>query len=386
MNELQRFLAVCRGEKPDYVPIFGFNEAPGVSGGVMRFTYDRLLESGMPDIGGVWELDGQPRRLDGWRSYWGVTSTIDVGEFPGEPGGSFTYRKEIKDGFEYITCETGAVTRQIIDNDIKYSMPDFLSFHVRDFQSWEFYKARRTPGRPFTDEQLDALCERYRNTGKPVRMSLNSTFGTLRDIVGPELACTIFYDEPELAADIFNWLRWENQNYYIPLMRKLKPEAIVISEDICYNHGMFISPDMFREYMMPSYIDVCEAAKESGVTCIAVDTDGFAEPLLPLMKECGVNALFPWEVKSDNDLFQVRESYPELIIMGGLEKEALNKGNAHLIEGEIEKAARLMKKGRYFPNGDHGVQPLVDFETMCRFMTRLHEICENPEGEFPRIY
>ena len=39
----------------------------------------------------------------------------------------------------------------------------------------------------------------------------------------------------------------------------------------------------------------------------------------------------------------------------------------------------------YFPNGDHGIQPLVTFPNLCKFMTLLHEVCNNPEGEFPRV-
>ncbi len=137
---------------------------------------------------------------------------------------------------------------------------------------------------------------------------------------------------------------------------------------------------------MPSYVDICEAAKRSGVDVVAVDTDGFAEPLLPLMQECGVNAMFPWEVKSNNDLARVRKNYPEMILLGGLEKEVINQGNEALIYDEVMgKVPELLKSGRYFPNIDHGIQPLVDFTSMCKFMTLLHEVCGNPEGEFPRM-
>jgi hypothetical protein len=107
---------------------------------------------------------------------------------------------------------------------------------------------------------------------------------------------------------------------------------------------------------------------------------------VPLIEECGANAIFPWEVKSNNDLFRVREKHPEFIMLGGLEKEVLNEGNESLIEEEImSKVPSLLKTGRYFPNGDHGIQPFVTFENLCKFMTLLHEICNNPEGQFPRM-
>ncbi len=69
-----------------------------------------------------------------------------------------------------------------------------------------------------------------------------------------------------------------------------------------------------------------------------------------------------------------------------MEKEVLNEGNSHLIKDEImNKVPYLIKKGGYFPNADHGIQPLVTFENLCKFMTLLHEVCNNPEGNFPRI-
>ena len=72
--------------------------------------------------------------------------------------------------------------------------------------------------------------------------------------------------------------------------------------------------------------------------------------------------------------------------MGWLEKEVVNEGNEEKIEPEImSKVPPLLEKGGYFPNGDHGLQPLVTFDNLCIFMTLLHEICGNPLGAFPRV-
>jgi len=60
--------------------------------------------------------------------------------------------------------------------------------------------------------------------------------------------------------------------------------------------------------------------------------------------------------------------------------------NEKLIRPEIMgKVPQLLRKGRYFPNGDHGIQPLATYDNLLRTMTLLHEVCENPEGEFPRV-
>jgi hypothetical protein len=46
MTDCERFLAVPTGQTPDYVPIFGFPGAPGMSHGALRPTHERLVARG----------------------------------------------------------------------------------------------------------------------------------------------------------------------------------------------------------------------------------------------------------------------------------------------------------------------------------------------------
>ncbi len=170
------------------------------------------------------------------------------------------------------------------------------------------------------------------------------------------------------------------------MIERLRPEIIQCGEDMCYNHGMFISPAHFREFCAPAYREIGEIARDCGVAMVAIDTDGNYMDLVPLVEECGVNCIYPSEVKAGNDLFALREQHPNFITMGWLEKESVNEGREHLIEQEVmTKVPPLLAKGRYFPNLDHGIQPLVSFESLCKLMTLLHKVMGNPEGEFPRI-
>ena len=387
MNALERFLCICRGEKPDYIPIFGLPGAPGFSGGcIQRTAYDRLLSTGMPDIGGAAEIDGSCTNIEGWNKFWGVCNPMDFNEFPGEEAEPLKWDTQVDGDFEILTCETGAKTRQVIDNWIQYSMPEYIKFHVTDRSSWECYKERCTPGKPWSDTQINAVAAGYAARTQPLCMFAYGTFGWLRALVGPEMACTILYDDPDLAKEILGWAREHNQKYYFPLIRRLRPEILIIGEDMCYNHGMFISPAMFNEFCAPAYIEAAEVVREAGVTLFAVDSDGFVEQLIPLLEAVGVNGLYPWEVKAGNDILRVREKHPNFVILGGIEKEILNEGNEKTIRPEIMgKVPQMLRTGRYFPNGDHGIQPLLTYENLLRTMTLLHEVCENPEGEFPRV-
>jgi len=386
VNDRERFQAVAHFAQPDYVPIFGFPGAPGMSWGVMRFTHDRLIATGMPaHVGGCMERGWQWRDVEGWMRYWGTTGPIglDFGLSWGAEGFQTTTR--VEDGFEIIECENGALTRQIVDNDITYIMPEFVRYPVRDRASWEFYKGRCTPTMFMSAEDMEAHCRRFDDRDKPLCVGCGSTYGTVRALMGPEAASRAFYDDPELVHDITQWHLANVRRDAFPLIERLRPEIVAMGEDLCYNHGMLLSPAQFDEFFGAYYQEVCDCAHAHGADIVAIDTDGNANEFTGVAARYGVNAIYPYEVKAGNDLFALREQHPDFVLFGWLEKETVNEGNEALIEPEImSKVPPLLEKGGYFPNGDHGIQPLVTFPSLCRFMTLLHEVCNNPEGEFPR--
>ncbi len=387
MNDLERFHALCAGERPDYVPIFGFPGAPGMSRGCMNKTHDRLIETGMPPhVGGRHRLGKGAADVESWKRYWGTTDPIvvEISLARGAPGFRTTTR--IEGEYEIIESESGAVTRQVIDNDITYSMPEFIEYPVRDWDSWAFYKERTTPTRVLSIAEVEEECRRFDRRDRPLVVGIGGAYGLVRGLMGPERASLMFYDDPSLVHEIMAWQLGRFRRFSVPLIERLRPEIVQMGEDLCYNHGMLLSPRQFHEFCGPYYREVCDCARANGAVLVAVDTDGNAMEFADVAASYGVNAIFPFEVKAGNDLFVLRERHPKMVFFGWLEKECANEGNEHMIEPEIMgKVPPLLEKGRYFPNGDHGIQPLVTFPNLCRFMTLLHEVCGNPEGEFPRM-
>jgi hypothetical protein len=385
MNNRERFLAVARFEKPDYFPIFGFPGAPGMSGGALKTTHDWLLAQGLPSrVGGVVD-NWQMHDLASWHKYWGTCSPLhlDFDLARDVPGIKSTTR--IENGFEVVEYETGAIDRQVINNANEYSMPEFVRYSVRDRKSWEFWRDRMTPRSFMPRAEMETRCRRFDNRTDPLFIGIWGAYGFIRSLMGPEGLSLAFYDNPDLVHEMIAWLINQAKLRWFPLLERLRPEAVYIGEDLCYNHGMLLSPAIFNEFCGPYYQAVCACARSAGIPVIAVDSDGNIMEFAGLAAGYGVNCLYPNEVKAGNDLFALRRKLPRLICVGWLEKEIVNEGNLDLIEGEImRKVPPLLRQGGYFPNGDHGLQPLVSFKGLCRFMTLLHEVCGNPEGEFPR--
>ena len=177
MTTIERFKAICHGEKPDYVPIFSFPGAPGMGGGCMENTWRRLVEGGMPEwVDGCLSL-GQPFVTDTWQQYWGTLQPITANFIPAQPAKGFEQQNRVEGEFEIIECESGAITRQVIDNAITYSMPEYIEYPVRDRNSWEFYRERMTPGALWPQERIEEACEPYHDREKPLAVHLGGKLG-----------------------------------------------------------------------------------------------------------------------------------------------------------------------------------------------------------------
>ena len=387
MNNLERFKAIVHFQEPDYYPIFGFPGAPGMSRGCQTPAHQRLVQGGMPaHIGGEYRADAVWTDPESWCRYWGTTDPVTLDFSLARDVQGFAEKRWTEGEFEYIESECGALTRQVIDNEAIYSMPEFITYPVRDRASWEFYRERMTPTAAMSRDEMEENCRRFDRRERPLMIGAGGTYGLVRGLLGPANVSYALYDDPDLIQEIIDWQLDKVRTYVFPLIERLRPEVVCMGEDLCYNHGMLLSPRQFDRFCGAYYREVCSFARAHGVDLVAVDSDGNIMEYVGLARSYGVNGFFPCEVKAGNDLFVLRERYPDIILFGWLEKECVNEGNEGMIRSEImSKVPPLLAKRGYFPNGDHGIQPLITFENMCRFMTLLHEVTGNPEGEFPRM-
>lgn len=321
-----------------------------------------------------------------WYQYWGTTGPIPVDFSLARGAQGFKTSSRVENGFEIIESESGAITRQVVNNDITYSMPEFIRYPVRDRASWQFYKERMTPAETMPHDEFVERCKPLESRNMPLVVSTGGAYSLVRGLMGPEGLSLAIHDDPELVHEMIRWRLQQVREYVFPIIERLKPEIVTMGEDLCYNHGMMLSPRHFHEFCGPYYSEVCDCARANDVPVIAVDTDGNAMEFTSVAESYGVNAIYPYEVKAGNDLFELRRNNPRFIFFGWLEKETINEGNEDMIVPEImRKVPPLLEKGGYFPNGDHGIQLLATFQNLCKFMTVLHEVCNNPEGEFPRV-
>jgi hypothetical protein len=239
--------------------------------------------------------------------------------------------------------------------------------HVQEHLQWD------TPGRLPAD-WADVVKE-AKGSGETVYAGdlPAGFFGAPRELLTLEVQVMLFYDDPDLMADILDTLC----DLWIGLYRRIQEDITLdwcfIWEDMCYKGGPLISPAMFREFLLPRYRRLIAAVRSGGCPLILVDSDGDQRPLTPLWLEAGVDLLMPWESQYGLDLVEVRKAWPKLGIIGGLSEQALEQGR-EAMNRELAKLPYLLEHGRYIPSVDHNITPRVSWDHVRYFYDRLQEL------------
>jgi len=195
-----------------------------------------------------------------------------------------------------------------------------------------------------------------------------------RYLMGPIQLLYAFHDDPELVRDIMTHLA-DLQIYLIDqVLNEIDVDFCYACEDLGFKTSSFISPAMFREFMLPCYKRLTGMLRDHGVKIMVVDSDGYNWKLIPLFMEGGVTCMGPMEVAAGMDVVEVRKAFPKFQIIGGIDKRIMAEGKS-AIDAEVErKVPPLVEQGGYIPCCDHSVPPDVSWENFRHYRHRLTEL------------
>ncbi len=382
MNTRERFLAVMDFQPVDRTLLWEF----GYWGGAIRRWYEEGLprKAGLPEAVGYAEgvgaeLSGQQpgRYLDrDVHDYFGFDEAII--RIPLNNYLCPAYEPEVLEDhgdWQVWRDERGVVKR---DRKDRGSLPDFVSWPVMDREDWERLKAERL--RPTLDGRLPDewphLLQSYKNRQTPLAIGGTVGFyGTPRYLLGDHRILTMYYDDPELMHDMVEYLADFWVAIYDAVLKQTGgADLALIWEDMSYKAGPLISPATFREFLMPGYKKLTALFRDHGIKVVLVDTDGNCWKLIPLMVEGGVTGLYPFEVNAGMDVVQVREAFPRLHMVGGIDKVAVAAGRAQ-IDRELEaKLPPMLARGGYIPSIDHHVSADIPWDNFRYYRQRVAEM------------
>ena len=265
-------------------------------------------------------------------------------------------------------------------------MPEYVDHPVKDMKTWtENVKWRLNPATPARYTDLAARMASAKQAaarGEIICQSVIGGYMYLRSLFGPEDVLYAFYDQPALIHDCMRtW--FELADAVIAVHQKhVTLDEIFLAEDICYNHGALISPELMKEFLLPYYQQLIQNLKQrqldrSRHLYVQIDSDGDCRGVLPIyMEGIGMDSMSPFEVASGLDVVEIGRYYPNLILRGGLDKRVIAQGR-RAIDAMLERILPAMKeRGGYMPMCDHGVPAEVPYADYIYFRQRIAELSE----------
>ena len=263
-------------------------------------------------------------------------------------------------------------------------MPEYVDHPVKDRKTWEENcKWRLDPKTPERFADLDErMTQAQDEAGRGTLISQRVVGGYmyLRSMIGPADLLYAFYDMPDVIHDCMQTWFEVSDAVIARHQESVTLDEIFFAEDICYNHGPLISPEMMREFLFPYYQQLVENIKARQIDpsrhlYAQVDTDGYANPVIPLYKEAiGLDVMCPFEVAAGCDVVEIGRQHPDLAIFGGIDKRVLAQGR-EAIDAHLEYIIPTMReRGGYIPTCDHGVPEEVPYQDYLYYRQRCVEL------------
>jgi uroporphyrinogen decarboxylase len=346
------------------------------------YSVDAWREQGLP-------ADLQPN-TDAWNEFFSfdppaVHRIEGLGWCEAEliPGFEEKVLERRNDGTEVIRDFAGRKVLMFHDARSGF-MPEYMDHPVKDLASWEEeIKWRLDPETPERKAQLAARVAAAVPAAKQGCFMVQRMIGGymyLRSLMGPEDLLYMFFDDPELIhACMQQWFELADA-VTAEHQKHVSFDEVFISEDICYNNGPLISPDMIEEFLMPYYCRLMDNIRSRQLDqerhlFMQVDTDGKCMPVIDVyQKQIGMDVMSPFEVASGCDVVQVGKDYPNLIMHHGIDKRILAKSK-DAIDRELERIIPVMQaRGGYFPACDHAVPAEVSLDNCLHYRKRMVEM------------
>ena len=279
----------------------------------------------------------------------------------------------------------------------------WIDFAVKGWDDWKRVRDRLDPHvaqrtRPLTPDEVtptmapDAngwhapggICWRdnidaCNNADMPVRIVIVGIYWGIRDLVGFENLSVMFYDQPDLVQEMFDYWAWYLMELLDEPLSHIDVDIILLNEDMAFKTQSMMSPPLMEKFLLPNYRKLYTFFKDKGVGALIMDSDGHNNQILDLLYPEALDGIQPIEIAAGNDPEEILTEYPGIYIDGGIDKRELILGFDE-VRAEVAKRYDTARRlGGYIPHVDHGVPPDIPLRNFLYFVELARGFCDGED-------
>ncbi|NLC68848.1 MAG: hypothetical protein GX754_08765 [Clostridiaceae bacterium] len=324
-----------------------------------------------------WRAQGaSPGEIDLTAFDFDYVEVVDCGGNTGLMGG-FT-PKVVEETSEYIVQvdEYGRKTKLCKGSA---TIPHPLDYPVKDMDSWLKVK----PWFEFNERRINwdkvERAAKAQREGALVIAWIPGGFDLPRELMGEEMVCYCYYDQPELMIDILNTVADTAFKVLDRISDKITIDNLSVHEDMAGKSGPLIGPDLVKTYIKPYYRRIWDMLSSKGTKLFSQDSDGNMNPVIGAFLDSGANIMYPAEPAAGMDIVKLREKYGKrLAFKGGIDKHVLKQEKA-AIRKELEyKLQPLMQAGGTVFGLDHRIPNGTPLDNYRYYVDTAREMLNLP--------
>jgi len=313
---------------------------------------------------------------------WDYVPVTGCGGNTGAIGGLRT--QTIEDNDEYIIQKDYlGRTVKLIKSTATIALP--LDFPVKNMDDWLKFK----PMFEFQEDRInwDAVesAKKAQSNGILVVAGIPGGFDIPRELMGEIVACTAYYEQPELMQDILQTMGDTAYKVLERISDKLTIDQLSVHEDLAGKSGPLVGPKQVIEFIKPYYRRVWDMLSIKGTKIFQQDSDGNVNAVIDAFLECGLTVIFPMEPAAGMDIVKLRKKYGKrLAMLGGIDKHVL-RSSKEAIKKELEyKMQPLMRNGGMVFGLDHRIPNGTPIENYRYYVDLGREILGLPPRDLNR--
>ena len=231
---------------------------------------------------------------------------------------------------------------------------------------------------PSIDDQLRYL-ERYlkaaQGTGVGVIANLTSFFDSAMLAIGMTDAFYMFYDNRPLVERLMDILVENQEKVMRAVCDRFADDLalVMVNDDIAYNSGLMVRPEMFMELFPHRMKRLIAPAKEHG-KLVLMHTDGKTESFMDILYDVGINANHPVEPESNN-IVEVKKKWAgRMALIGNIPTVLLAYGRPEEIEERVRQyCVDLAPGGGYVLGSSTSIMDGIPPENFVTMVQAVHK-------------
>lgn len=229
-------------------------------------------------------------------------------------------------------------------------------FPVRNMDDWLKLKPMFQFAPERIDEKQVQRAAGARDRGELVVAGIPGAFDMARELMGEQVACMAYYDQPELMHDLLDTMRDTAMRTLEPISRRVTIDQLSVHEDFAGRSGPLIGPGQLRDFVQPYYRAVWDLLHDRGCRIFQIDTDGNVNCILDELVACGINSMLPVEPAAGMDPVAVRQRMGNsMAMLGGIDKHVLRRSQAEIRRELEHKMQPAMRQGGMVFGLDHRI-------------------------------